>query len=235
MNDVKNEENNTLVLDTVEKKLDEEVSVIEQRAKAFVITNDKEYEEACETTKLVKQMQKKVVDYWEPLRVSAHKTYNDILAHKKEMLNPLESAEKILKNKISTYSLEQEKKREAEENAMRKLAEAEVDKKIAEAQEAEKNGDVQGYEYAMAEAEVMETVATSGRVTTENKKIKGVSTKKAWKITGVDSSKVPVNFNGMELRPVDLKLVNQLIKASNGSIEIPGITYEETNSISIRA
>lgn len=51
-------------------------------------------------------MQKKVKKYWEPLRVSAKSTYDDVLARKKEMLDPLEAAEKILKGKMGDYSME---------------------------------------------------------------------------------------------------------------------------------
>lgn len=55
----------------------------------------------------------------------------------------------------------------------------------------------------------------------------------AW-TTKIDSEKVPISFAGMELRPVDEKLVLQLIKTSKGTISIPGVTYEEDVVISVR-
>ena len=64
--------------------------------------------------------------------MSAKATYDDILARKKQMLDPLESAEKILKSKMSAYSMEKEKKRKAQEEAMRKLAEQEMARKLEE-------------------------------------------------------------------------------------------------------
>ena len=201
----------------------------------MTVTSDEEYASAGEFTKSVKKMQKKVKEYWEPLRVSAKATYDDILARKKQMLDPLESAEKILKSKMGAYSMEKEKKRKAQEEAMRKLAEQEMARKLEEAAKAEAAGDSLGAEYAMAEAEVMEDVSISGGIRSQAPKADGVSQSKTWKITSIDSSLVPVTFSGVEIRPVDEKAVMRLIKESKGTISIPGVQYEETVSISIRA
>ena len=88
---------NALVLDSPEDALNKEASLIEQKASSVAVTNDAEYAAAGELTKAVKQMQKKVKEYWEPLRVNAKAAYDEVLSHKKEMLDPLEAAEKILK------------------------------------------------------------------------------------------------------------------------------------------
>ena len=40
---------------------------------------------------------------------------------------------------------------------------------------------------------------------------------------------------GVLLRPVDEKAALRLIRATKGTIKIPGIEYEETYSVSIRA
>lgn len=80
------------------------------------------------------------------------------------MLDPLEAAEKILKGKMGDYSMEKERKRRAQEEAMRKLAEQEMNRKLEEAARAEAAGDTAGAEFAMAEAEVMEGVSISGSI-----------------------------------------------------------------------
>ena len=64
--------------------------------------------------------------------------------------------------------------------------------------------------------------------------MKGVSTTKTWKITKVDSAAVPTHVQGVEIRPVDEKAVLRLIKATKGAIKIPGITYEEDVTVSVR-
>lgn len=227
--------NNALVLDTAEDALNQEASLIEQKAQSVVVASDADYSTAGELTKTVKQMQKKIEEYWEPLRVSAKATYDDVLARKKEMLDPLKAAEKILKGKMGDYSMEKERKRRAQEEAMRRLAQQEMDRKLAEAMEAEAAGDTAGAEYAMTEAEVMEGVSIGGSITAQAPKANGVSQSKSWKIVGIDSSQVPISFGGVEIRPVDERAVMRLIKESKGTIQIPGIQYEETVSISVRA
>ena len=121
MNDAKTIGSNALVLDTAEEnvtvmnaeesKLGKEVSLIEQRAEAVVVASGADFEDAGLFLKQIKQAQKQVKDYWEPLRVSAKKSYDEVLNHRKEMIEPLEKAEKIVKTKVNEYSAEQEHKR----------------------------------------------------------------------------------------------------------------------------
>ncbi len=226
---------NALVLDTVEDSLNKEASLLEQKVQSVVVASDADYAAAGDLTKNVKRMQKKVEEYWEPMRLSTKKAYDDVLAHKKEMLDPLKAAEKILKGKMGTYSMEKEQKRRAQEEAMRKLAQQEMDRKLEEAAAAEAVGDTAGAAMAMAEAEVMEGVSIGGSIQEQAPKADGVSQSKTWKIVGIDSQKVPVNFEGVELRPVDERVVMRLIKESKGTVQIPGIQYEEAVSISVRA
>lgn len=243
MNEAKTVGSSALVLDTAgpaelakppeEAKLDREVSLIEQKASSVVIISDDDFAVAGEMTKQVKEMQKQVTEYWEPMRKSTYDAYTAVNQHKKEMLDPLAKAERILKQKMGDYSREQERIRREQEEARRRAAQEEFDRKMAEAAEAEANGDALGAEMAMAEAEVAEGIAV-GSIQPQAPKVKGVTQTKTWKITGIDSAKVPVNFAGMELRPVDEKLVLQLIKASKGKIAIPGVTYEEDIIIGIR-
>lgn len=94
MNEAKVVGNNALVLGTkqspsrVEEQLDEEVSLIEQKATALSVETDDDYIIASELTKQVKQMQKQVTDYWEPMRKSTYEAYTAVNQHKKQMLDP---------------------------------------------------------------------------------------------------------------------------------------------------
>jgi predicted ribosome quality control (RQC) complex YloA/Tae2 family protein len=238
MNDAKIVGTSALVLDTAkppeEAKLDSEVSLIEKEAASVVVASDDGFALAGELTKQVKQMQKQVTDYWEPMRKSTYDAYAAVNQHKKQMLDPLMSAEKILKEKMGAYSKERERILREQEEDRRKAAEVEMNRKLAEAVEAEASGDAIGAEMAMAEAEVMEGVSISS-APSQAPKAKGVTQTKTWKIKRIDSEKVPISFAGIELRPVDEKLVLQLIKASKGNIVIPGVEYEEDVIIGIRA
>lgn len=228
--------NNALVLDTKEEenKLGRQVSMIEQKAESVVVNSDDRFAYAGELTKQIKQMQEKVTDYWEPMRKTTYEAYKSVTNHKKEMLDPLASAEKILKKKMGAYTLQKEKERREREEELRRQAEAEMNRKLEEAAKAESEGDALGAEMAMTEAEVMENVATTAVIKPEAPTMKGVSTTKTWKITKVDPTTVPTHVQGVEIRPVDEKAVLRLIKATKGTIKIPGITYEEDVAVSVR-
>lgn len=219
---------------TVEAQLSQQTSLIEQKALGLVIKTDQDCVEAGEITKLIKRQQKQVRDFFEPLRIATKDAYDKVLARKKEMLAPLESAEKILKASMSRYVDEKERQRREQENAMRLLAEQEVTRKLEEAAVCEANGDELGAECAMTEAEVMDCVAVGGGIHTQVPKTKGVSVSRDWKIVSIDDEKVPVSINGAVIRPVDEKAILRLIKATKGKIQIPGVKYKETSKISVR-
>lgn len=223
------------VLDASEEKLGREVSMIEQSAMDVMILDDNDYVMAVEVTKTVKQAQKKVKDYWEPLRISAKKTYDDVLSHKKEMMTPLEKAEAILKRKMADYDMKKELERREAEEKMKMLAQQEVDRKLEEAALAESAGDTVAAEYAMAAAEMMDGLTAVAPVKTEAVKAKGVTRKRSWEITSIDSSKVPIEIAGAVIRPVDEKAIMALIKATKGEIKIPGVEYKATVNVSVRA
>ena len=84
------------------------------------------------------------------------------------------------------------------------------------------------------DAQITEAAATRATVVMDIPKTKGISNSKDWKIEGIDREKVPVNFAGVEIRPVDEKAIMRLIRASKGSIQIPGIRYRETIKMSFR-
>ena len=72
---------NALILETSEDEvLDREASLIERRAEGVPVTNDVEFASAGGLLKEIKQMQKKVKEYWEPLRVKAKAAYDDVLS-----------------------------------------------------------------------------------------------------------------------------------------------------------
>lgn len=218
-----------------EVKLQREVSQIEKQAKSIEVSTDEGYESAAAFVKEVKRRQKMVKEFFEPMRVKAKAAYDEVLGRKNEMTKPLEAAEKILKGKMSAYVTEKERQRKAQEERMRRLAAEESERKLREAVAAEAEGKADECESALTEAELMGTVAVTGTVAPQPVKAAGISVSRDWKITAVNSAKVPTIFNGVEIRPVDERAVLRLIKASKGTIQIPGIRYEETSTISVRS
>lgn len=218
-----------------EKTLGAEVSVIESQAESMVIVNNDDFTLAGNMARDIKAAQKKVEAYWEPMRTTTYNAYKAVTDHKKAMIDPLKNAEAILKKKMSAYQVEQERKRREQEEALKRLAMEELNRKLDEAAKAEENGDAAGAEYAMAEAEIMDTYAQTATVTQDAAKVAGVYQSKSWEIKNIDLSKLPDEFAGVLIRPADLKAIMQLIKASKGQIQIPGVEYEETVNFAVRA
>ena len=229
MNQVETE-NATLVAN-----LENSVSRFEAEAANVTINNDADYQSASEMTKQIKTLMKQVKDYWEPLRTKAKAVYDDVLSQKKQMMDPLEKAEKILKGKLGGYVLQKQEEERKNQEALRRLAMKEAESKIDEAIALDSNGDTEGAAYAFAEAEAMESLSITGGCGNFDKpKASGVSTSKTYRISKIDLSLVPVTFGGVVIRPVDEKAVLSLIKQSKGAIDIPGIEFVEDVVVSVR-
>lgn len=217
-----------------EQVLSRAVSEIEFQAGAIIIDNEQDYQNAASFGRMLKQKSSDVKEFWKPMKDAAHRAHTEICNREKAMLQPLVNAEKILKETMGAYVAEQERKRREAEEAARKAAREEADRKLQEAIELENKGDKVTAAAVIEEAEIMDEAAATVAVAAEKPKASGVATKKDWKITSVDSSKVPTSVAGVEIRPVDMAAVMRLIRMSKGKIHIEGIEYEETVQMSFR-
>ena len=218
-----------------EQQLTTVVTGLEAAANNMVIDSDDRYNQAAAFLQRIKGQQKAVTEFFEPMRLSTKAAYDAVLGRRKDMATPLDKAEKVIKKKMGTYQQEVERKQREQEAELRRLAEAERERKFQEAVAAEAQGDTIGAEMAMMEAEVMDDAAAVAVAPAAAPKVKGISTRMSWEITGIDPAKVPVEIAGVCIRPVDEKEVLNLIKATKGKIQIPGITYKEKPIISARA
>lgn len=217
-----------------EQQMTTVVTGLEAAANNLVIDSDERYNQAAAFLQRIKTQQKTVTDFFEPLRKATRAAYDSVLSRKKDMTTPLDKAEKVIKGKMGEYQRKAEQARREQEEKLRRAAEAEREKAFATAVAAEASGDALGAEMAMVEAEIMDDAAAVATVHMAAPKAKGISSRKGWEITGIDPDKVPVTLNGVVIRPVDEKAVMALIKASKGTIQIPGITYRETAIISAK-
>lgn len=217
-----------------EQQLTQQVTDIEFQAESLVILTDEDYAAAGEFGKLLKEKAAVVVSFFKPMKDSAYQAHRAVCDREKAMLAPLKNAEAAIKKTMGNYLIEQERKRKEAEEAARRAAEEERERKLREATALEEAGDKDAAEVAMAEAVVMDEAASYSVPAACKPKVSGVSTSKDWEIESIDPAAVPVNFSGMELRPVDRAAVMRLIRASKGKIEIPGVTYREVAKMSFR-
>ncbi len=215
-----------------EEALQKQTSALEVRAAQMPVTSDDEYQSAAEFGKMLKAKANEVVDFFKPMKDAAYKSHKEICDREKAMLAPLAQAEKIVKQAMGGYAAEQERKRREAEVAARKAAEEEANRRLAEAIALEEQGKKAEATTAIEEAEIIDNAAGTLNVAVSTPKVKGVSTKRDWELVGIDAATVPISFSGIELRPVDKAAIMRLIRASKGSIKIPGVTYKEIASMS---
>lgn len=223
-------ENPTVIDESVLKT---EAISLEVRADALSVTNDEEYQDAAEFLKALKEQAGKVKDFFKPLKDAAHKAHKEVCDREKQMLDPLTKAEAVIKKAVGGYLAEQERKRREAEERARKAAKAEADRRLAEAIFLESQGKFEEAEEAAIEAEIIDSVTVAVPVA-PTKKVKGVSSSKDWEIVSIDEATVPVDVAGIVIRPVDRGAIMRLVRASKGTIKIPGVTYKEVMKMSVR-
>lgn len=217
-----------------EKALSQSVSEVEKMAASIIINSDDDYKRAAEFGRMLKQRNAEVTEFFAPMKKSAHEAHKNICDREKAMLDPLKKAEATVKSIMSSWVMEQERIRKAEEERLRKQAEEEAARKFEEAIKLEEQGKSKEAEAAASTAAVIDTVAKNIAVVSDKPKADGVSTSKDWEITCIDSNVVPCSFGGINIRPVDTAAIKRLIKASNGTVEIPGVEYKAVARMTFR-
>ena len=218
-----------------EALLEREVSSVEKQAAAIVIRTDDDLVQAKQFVAGIKSVTKRVEEFWKPLWDTSYRAYKTVVDRKKAMIEPLTNAEKTAKKEISRYVTEQDRKRREEEERLRRLAQEEMERKLNEAAMAESVGDADGVEYALAEAEAYESASMAKAAVAAAPKVDGMSQRKTWVIESIDLSQLPCEFAGVMLRPADEKAIANLVKASKGTIKIPGVKYKEDYIIAVKA
>ena len=217
-----------------ENELSKAVTAIEFEAESIIIETDDDYKTAAEFGRALKRMAAEVMAFFKPMKDAANKAHKEVCDREKTMLSPLKNAEKILKDTMGRYSIEQERKRRELEEQMRRQAQEEADRKLAEAIAAEESGDKEHAASSMLDAQMIDQVSRSSAFEIERPKADGAYTSKDWEIVEVDNGAVPLAIQGVCIRPVDTAAVMRLIRASKGSIQIPGVIYKETVKMSFR-
>lgn len=208
-----------------EKQQNADNRLLAAKAKEYIITTDEQYQEAAEIGKEIKRRAKMVTDLFQPIKDAANKAHKAACAREKEMLVPLQEAEKAIKASMGAYVQEQERKRREAEEAARKAREEEVRRMLEQAVDLEQQGRKEEADEALENAEVMSE--TPVVVSAPVPAAKGVTTKKVWEIRVTDHAKVPVYIMGVNIRPVDEMAIKKLVNASKGQIQIPGIEIIE--------
>lgn len=201
----------------MEKELaiyDQESTDVLAQADTVEVTNQQDYEVASVWTKACIDLKKKIVDFFAPMKKKAHEAHQAVRDNEKKHLDPVEKAIGILKGKMTTWYMEEQRKvREQEEKVRQEAIRQAEEARLKEAEELEKNGEAEKAEEVLS-APVLAPVFKHQEV----EKPKGVSYRDNWKFKITDEAKIPREY----LMPDQQKIAG-VVKAMKKKTEIPGI------------
>lgn len=217
-----------------EDELTKSVSTVEAQANAVVVKNDIDYQAAAEFGRMLKKKSAEVSDFFKPLKDAAHKTHKQICDREKAMLKPIAAAEKVVKAAMGKYAMEKLMEQQRLEEQLRRQAQEESDRLLAQAAALESSGNAQQANAMFANAQMVDAAARNIALERNAPKADGISTTTDWQIVSIDAAQVPVDVSGYVIRPVDESAVMKLIRASKGKVNIPGIKYQAIAKVAIR-
>jgi len=191
-----------------------------------------EYDGTAELIRKLKSVVDEVTAYYAEAKKRAHDWHKMICDEEASYTKPIKAYIDGLKKAMAEYVRLQEEKRRKEEEEMRAAALAEAERIMNKAGEVEANG---GDASALIDEAIMtEVVGQSISLGKADVRADGVARKKDWEIVEVSDAEVPTEIAGVCIRPVDMAAVMKLIRASKGTIKIPGIKFVEKETIVVR-
>ena len=227
--------------DPNQNELTTKAELMRSEAMAVKVQNNGDFEDAGFMRREIKTTMQKITAYWKPKKEQAHQLHKSLVAAEKEMLQPLEAADKIIDTEMLGYHREQEKIR-LDAQRERERLEAESQRKEAElyrmanetAQlEEMDDDDVEILRMAQTEADTAQH-DVSVAVVPDKATAPGISVRKVWKAKVVKDFLVPVAVAGIMIRPVDEKLLNKLASVSEGKANCPGVEFYHEESSRLR-
>lgn len=228
-----------------QQNLEQEVMTTAQRANAIIIMDRAGAVAAGEFAVGVNELIKKAQEHHRPVIEAAHKAHKAAIAAEKRIIDPLQAALTSVKQKILSWTMEEERRRaealRAEEERARKQREAEA---LAAAIAAEQAARDQG-------ATVEEAAAESNEVLEQElaaplpvpfvdapEKIEGLSVRKPTYNPVVVNSAACIRHCASNptltyLLKVDQVALNALARAQGKALNIPGVQLQEVRSVAV--
>ena len=228
-----------------EEQIEKEALTLKQRAESMQILTPEDYQSSAEMRKVLKDLDKNIVTFFEPMKQAASAAHKAICAKENEARKPITEADALVSKKRTAYYDEQERiRKEAEAKAQREAEEAakkERDRLLALAVKAEEKGKDEKAEGLLEQAEqvyvepvfVAPVVAKSIKLESGG----GVSRIKDVEITVVNpllliqeiaAGRVPITV--MEVKAGALKA---WVKATDTK-HVPGLAIRETSREAVR-
>ncbi len=218
-------------------KLEKETNEVLDKAKSLVIKTQDQYLFCAEFLKRVKQIKKQIDEAYDEGIENAHKTWKGLLSKKKEYYDPLEQAEKIIKQKSIDYIIEQEAiqkelQRKAEEEA-RKAEEKRKSDLEAQAKKWEEKGNI---EKAKEKRQMMEDVFVPIKNVDTIEISKDQIKRSLWKARIKELDLIPRKYLIENKKQHDelMSVLNRIASSTKGLIEIPGVEFYEEKILAVK-
>lgn len=191
------------------------------RASAITVKTPEQYAEASDFLKAVKGAQKRVTDFFGPMKSKAHEAWKAITTTEAATLKPLQDAEAQVKRVLVTYQTEQEAIRQAEQRRLQAAADeaARKERERLEAAAAKlKTPELREARMEQAAA-VIAPVVTVAAVTPV---IAGQSLRKTWKARVVNEAIVPRAW-----LVVNQSALDAFARSTKGAVKVDGVEMFE--------
>ena len=214
-----------LAIDT--KQIEARTGGAVAQAESLTVATDQHLEEGAGFLKGLKAIRKEIASTFDPIARKLHEAHKEVVAQKKRHSEPVEQAERIVKKKIGGYLADKERRRREEEAEIQEVArKQQEERRQEEALALEKAGKNKEAE-ALVEAPVVAPAIVIPQTTT---KVEGISKlRKIWRFRVMDASLVPNDY-----KVVDEVKLGQVVRATKGTLEIPGVEIYSEDTVSAR-
>lgn len=212
---------------------DKAVSVLLQ-ANELTVTNDDQFSVAGNFLRGLKGFLKELDDTFDNSIRAASLAHKAALATKKNLAEPIEQAEIVVKAKLGVYRTEQERLKAAERLKLEQDAIRQAEnEKVAQAADLEIIGKSEEANALLASHTVITPVVVPDLV-----KVDGVSFREKWNGEVIDLmaliKAVAAGTAAATLVQADLKTIRSYAEATRGAIEVPGVRFYSEKVVSGR-
>lgn len=216
--------------------LEEQVQMIKSTSESIVISNEEELQNATDFMKEIKEKQKVVKDFYEPMVKATKESYDKTKAERDKLLKPLKEIETDIRELMNDYNNKMLQLKRAEEERIRKEKE-EQERKMQELQKDIQEGKTENIKDKMEEVLNSTTLPEK---TVEIPKVQGMATRTTYKVEITDIKKIPTTLNNVPL--VELSKIGKeyllkeykIQKALGKEFKVPGIEIREEITTVIR-
>lgn len=213
-----------------------QVEMVKETAESIVISNEEELQNATNFIKEVKEKQKVVKDFYEPMVKATKESYDKVKAEKDNLLNPLKETETEMRGLMNDYNNKLIQMKRAEEERIKKEQE-EQQRKMQELQKDISEGKTENIQKQVNE---IMNATTLPEKTVEMPKIAGMGTRVTYKVEITDINKIPTTLNNIPL--VELSKIGKdyllqqykIMKSLGQEFKVDGIEIKEEVTTVIR-